>query len=471
MTTGRDIGRKFDRKITALGKTLGEAETNLSRARARYDHALEKRANVCLQLADMRIDIVGGKEGIRALHDLDKKVITLLKQRDQSLEAYEKQLAHELKALDATLARVEQDENELAECERALAQAQSKSDEELSLNRQFLAVFEEADRAAAVAVNAREKASRAEAELDDKQHTYRDDPLFSYLWDRGFGTAAYSAGPVIRTLDGWVAHLCNFAAARTSFDLLNKLPNYLKEKSSSLTTRAEGLKSKAEAMRAESEKRHGVPALAKKVELAERHAHASRANHQARQDLIDELEDRLARFAGQEDKEYAQIQARLQGLIERIPRDDLMALARNTATDKDDKLVESLIRLDQDIEAAQQAIRDAEGDERRARDALNSAKAMRRKFKDKGYDNSRYRFRKWNDSWLDGYVAGTVTSNVLWSDISRSASYSSPSSSYSSYGSSSSSGGFGSGGGFGGGSFSSGGGFGGGGGFDTGGGF
>ena len=49
------------------------------------------------------------------------------------------------------------------------------------------------------------KTEQAEADREEKGKPYRDDPLFMYLWERGYGTSAYKAGNLIAWLDGLVA--------------------------------------------------------------------------------------------------------------------------------------------------------------------------------------------------------------------------------------------------------------------------
>src|SRR4029453_16030322 len=61
------------------------------------------------------------------------------------------------------------------------------------------------DEADAVATEAEKKATTSEAELGAKKKPYDDDPLFAYLWQRRFGSAAYRAGSIARAIDRMVA--------------------------------------------------------------------------------------------------------------------------------------------------------------------------------------------------------------------------------------------------------------------------
>jgi hypothetical protein len=61
--------------------------------------------------------------------------------------------------------------------------------------------------AARIAGHAAQKAEFAQQYRDAKGRPYLADPLFRYLWERGYGTAGYRAGPVARLLDGFVARV------------------------------------------------------------------------------------------------------------------------------------------------------------------------------------------------------------------------------------------------------------------------
>ena len=76
-----------------------------------------------------------------------------------------------------------------------------------------------------VATEADRKADMAEADREEKGKPYREDPLFSYLWDRGYGTGAYKAGNITRMLDDWVARLVGFANARPNYAMLIAIPD------------------------------------------------------------------------------------------------------------------------------------------------------------------------------------------------------------------------------------------------------
>jgi hypothetical protein len=85
------------------------------------------------------------------------------------------------------------------------------------------------DAADAVATEAEKKASLAEADLGAKRKPYDEDPLFIYLWHRGFGTGRYNAGNFTRFMDRMVADFIGFGEVRPNYAALIEIPLRLRE--------------------------------------------------------------------------------------------------------------------------------------------------------------------------------------------------------------------------------------------------
>ena len=76
---------------------------------------------------------------------------------------------------------------------------------------------------------AERKAEQAERDLAEKRVPYEADPLFMYLWNRGFGTGAYRASNLVRYFDRKVARLVGYQDARVNYAMLLELPVRIRE--------------------------------------------------------------------------------------------------------------------------------------------------------------------------------------------------------------------------------------------------
>ena len=76
---------------------------------------------------------------------------------------------------------------------------------------------------------AERKAAQAEADLAAKRVPYEQDPIFMYLWRRGFGTPRYTSTGLVRNLDRMVARHVGYADASRNYTMLTELPIRLRE--------------------------------------------------------------------------------------------------------------------------------------------------------------------------------------------------------------------------------------------------
>lgn len=76
---------------------------------------------------------------------------------------------------------------------------------------------------------AERKAAQAEADLAAKRVPYEQDPIFMYLWRRGFGSPRYTSTGLVRNLDRMVATHVGYADASRNYAMLTELPIRLRE--------------------------------------------------------------------------------------------------------------------------------------------------------------------------------------------------------------------------------------------------
>jgi DNA-binding transcriptional ArsR family regulator len=99
----------------------------------------------------------------------------------------------------------------------------------LQRDASYADAVERARAAGAIAEASLAKTARAEADSGRNGRTYRDDPVFMYLWGKAYGTTGYRANFAVSWLDSKVAGLIGYGAARLNFSALNDIPMRLRE--------------------------------------------------------------------------------------------------------------------------------------------------------------------------------------------------------------------------------------------------
>ena len=303
-------------------------------------------------------------------------------------------------------------EQALAAVERVRTDAHAK----VKSSPSWQAAKAASDGAEAVAAEAEKKAQNSEAELTAKRKPYDGDPLFTYLWERKFGTSAYSAGNFARTMDRMVADFVGFLDARPNYAALIEIPLRLSEHATAKRTAA----TEAAAALADLERRamseNGVET--KERELAEaRHKHAAADRTvEDKHGLMRKLdEERGTLVAGGKDAAYRQA---IETIALADSKDDIAALyreARRTPSSADDAIVRRIETLDASAGKADAEIADLRQTARDLARRRTDVEQTRDRFRRAGYDHPNATFGNENEiaEMLKSVLAGGA-GGLLW---------------------------------------------------------
>jgi hypothetical protein len=441
---------------------------------------LERRGERLRALARVRVDLLDDAPLADGLAAAEQAAAAILRQRDTELE----KLVAAAEAAEAAKVGLEQQRERLrAELEAAaefLDNAEAAVQARLDADADYRAQRERAEDADRVAQHAEAKATESEREHQTKGESYRGDPLFMYLWRRGYGSSAYRSGGLIRWLDGKVARLIGFDEARLNYQRLSEIPVRLREHAEA---RRQAANAEFEALRElddTAREADGIGRLEAERDAAGQAVEEVDANIDAAdEELADLARQRAAIAAGEDDYTRRAVDQ----LASALAQEDLATLEREairTPFPEDDELVADLKSAEQEQRRLSFLLENLKQSRRRQQDKLEDLTRLQRDMKRQRMDRPGGGF---GDSalvamMLANFVKGMLDRDALMRVLEEQYRYR-PRRTNPTFGS----GGFGrgspwggsqsrGGGGFGGGGFRTGGGFGGGGGgFRTGGGF
>lgn len=374
----------------------------------------QRRAESLRQLARVRVDMVDDGRLIGGLDTAEHQVAAMLEQRAGAERTLAQELQHARAAREALdqerQARVEELERANVRIDEAEAETQARLDADPSYQAQR-DLAHEAER---IAMHAEEKASESEQEKAQKAASYRADPLFMYLWKRGYGTPRYAAGGLFRWLDGKVARLIGYEDARLNYSRLLEIPLRLREHADA--ERADADAAFAELRRLDDDARaaDGVPALEQARDERQDALDDVDARIAEAETRIEDLLSAKARYAAGED-EYS-VKA-IDYLAAEFEREDLAALKRAavaTPFPDDDAIVGQLL--------------DAEQEQRRLSFTMESLKQTRAKHREKLEDLARLqrdfkrrRMDRSGSAFSDGAMIAMLVSNFINGMLDREA--------------------------------------------------
>jgi hypothetical protein len=410
MISGRQTLATIDQAVTQARQTIAQVESQIEAVNRRLVESRRDQTQDLKALARVRIALLEDPQTLRRLEQTEQQVLALLAQR----AAVAKDLEARLAAAHAAMAALEGERSAQAGrvdgAAEAVDSAEALTQARLDADPTYRAQRDRAREAERVAMHAGEKATRSDEEREHKGEAYRADPLFMYLWERRFGLPEYQAGPLVRTLDGWVAGLVGFADARANYSRLNEIPARLREHAEGLKGESErelaALKSLDVAARAAD----GIPALESRV-----------AEEQARLDAIDAriakaesdrqaLDVRKALYAAGEDEHTRQA---IDTMAAELARDDLMELRRQALASpmpEDDLIVARMQKREDErrrIEGSVQGFKETIAAQQRR---LGELETLRADFKRSRYDRAGSTF---GDDALIAVMLGQFVNGML----------------------------------------------------------
>ncbi len=414
--SGPDALRSLDEALRDIRREEDEIAKRLARSAELVTKFKETESELFRQLAQVRLDPATQKELSTQLTQAELKARQMLAQHGSDLTAAENQL----KALDSKIAALGAERAEqVAAAGKAQVELRTLADTvsgAISTSPEYMTKKQAADALASVAGESLSKTQQAETDRDQKGRPYRDDPLFMYLWERGYGTKNYRENNLISYLDSLIARMVGFPEARVNFAMLNEIPMRLREHAERQQQIAQAAADELRAAETEALDAAG----GKPVRLAMEKAEARVAEIDAETVTLEDQRDTLARqqrqLAQGSNPEFA---SAINGLAEVLGREDiktLLAEARATQTGQDDTIVQQI-----DDQRQRAAEEDADSRDQKAR--LKTLAARRRElediqyeFKKQGFDNPRSSFGedKLVGTLLNDFLRGGITAADYW---------------------------------------------------------
>lgn len=421
MLSGSDALSRIDAAIRDL---RSEEETVAAAVRKDREEIValnDRLAAAFSSLAEYRLEEIDRSAVGEVLDNTANRVRELLQGRDRELDAIDARA----RKLDASLAALQQEREALSgkedEAEKEVEVAESELREKLASDSEFTAIEKRVETAHATADEADRKRDIAVSDREEKGKPYEADPLFMYLWRRGYGTSAYSSSGIIRLLDGWIARMIGFAEARANYYMLLQIPERLGEHAERLDKLAAAAEADYQAAWTDRAGKAGVRKLqdaleAKRAELAARDEAIADAGRQRTE--VDADRERVMHDNG------GGRVAALQLIMDQLHNtrlDELHRRALLTPMREDEALVETIEDLSREVQEEGSDISEREKmlkDLARRRAEMES---LRARFVSDGYARGGSFFE--GDDFLKlllaGLLRGALSSGGAWNEIRK----------------------------------------------------
>ncbi len=419
--SGPEALNSLDDAVRDIRREEDDIAKRLARSAERVAKLRETETELFRDLASARLkdtaQTLGGELG-----GAEARARAILDQRASDMAAAEA----ELTTLDKTIAaKAEKRKDLVAEIDRAQAALKALSAriaKAIEADPAYVGKRKEAEDLQQIAEESLRKTEVAETDREQKGKPYREDPLFMYLWELGYGTKNYKANNLIRYLDSLVARLCGYDKARPNFAMLNEIPLRLREHADRQQSAAEAAEAELDALEAKAIDAAGGKPEREALATAQQKIAALDADMVSLEDERDEKAVAYRHMAEGRDPRFEEALHILAQSLEQQDVASLMAEARKTPTPADDAIVKRI-----DDTRSQIADETSESGDYKAR--LKVLAARRREledisfeFKKARYDDPRSTFREDNlaGDLLNEFLKGAISAGSYWGAWQRS---------------------------------------------------
>lgn len=409
MLTGRDALFKIEQAIGGTRANESRLEAALNSAMAQATELRRREADGFRALARAKLDQMSREQALGHLDAVEQRALEMIEGHRREIESLGSQRDETQAALEETEAEKHERDQELADKLEALDEQQERTAQHLGTDTAWKEARRAVEAAEAVARNADEKASRAEADLAEKRQPYEADPIFMYLWNKKHGQAEDKSGSFVRFFDRKVAHLIGYRGARANFAMLREIPLRLREhatqKQEDVATAQQHLATiERQAMVAD-----GIEKFETAVVKARTEAEAAAAAVLKINAAIDDLEAR--RQQAMDTDENVTFDKAVTLLSEALARDDIRQLYREavaTASKADDQAISSISTAREALEKIETEVAQIRGEIREQARRRTELEDARDRARSQGYDNPRGTFGD-----AGGQILGDVLGEIL----------------------------------------------------------
>jgi chromosome segregation ATPase len=411
MISGRSGLTSFDAALAEAGRATTALTHELQALNERVSQLRTEAADCYKQLALMRLKEAGGGAAAAQLDAAAGTVGRLVAARANAVRQAEQALAKAEAEARAAVARRTQARAELERLEDAAEAALEQARAGLASSPAWREAADAQEAADRVAMHTAQKASQANQDRVEKGKPFEADPLFLYLWQRGYGTKAYSAGPISRLMDGFVARVARYEPARRTYAALTDLPEKLAQHAAQTQQAADAARARLAEVEQRAAEAAGGPA-AREVATARSNFETAEDAAEAAETALQAAQARMASIAACDDEAARSAATEIEAALMREDLVNLRAAAGRTPSPDDDALVMRIERaeverwrLAQEIETRREALAIAQ---RRA----GEAEAMRREYRSRGYGGAKM-------DMGNGAMIGVLLGQVLSGGMGR----------------------------------------------------
>ncbi|WP_428686778.1 hypothetical protein [Roseibium sp.] len=421
MLTGRETLGTIEQSLADLRREEAELTKRIERSTRALADLQERQSEGYRDLARFRLDSDAAGALNTRLDSAAREARRLLDKRTSDYKV----LSEQLRQCESERSQLQKKRGELDSArdaaENQMDELMEAVDGRLEKDSAYQDQLKTAEAARATAEAASTKAETSSQDRDQKGKAYDDDPLFVYLWQRGFGTPDYHHRGIVRSLDAWVAGLIRYHDARANYAMLTGIP----ERMARHAERCKEIALQEQEKLAEFSRNAMTDAagtdLVGTIEQMSEEIDGIDSKLDDLDRKIETLSSALVEFSSGEDSDFKKAEDHLSVSLQSDDLSELWREAMATPSPEDEKIVQRIEDLKDRIE---QVARESRQDRELQRDIGRRRSELAdviNRFRSNGYGSweSTFSDDKLTTVLLGELVKGAITGAEYWSRAER----------------------------------------------------
>ena len=345
-----DLLSKIEREIERAKAAIERARDRERVHAKRLERIADNQTDAFVELAKHYLPELSHHSIANAWEEVRSEIRDVLHQREYQRDQLNEKLA-EVKRIAAEQAtRIEIARQELDEAKVVLA---CKLGNVRKLLREDPSVVSSSNRIQQLDAEIESclaKLDIANAEARKKLAAYEESSLFSYLLERGYGTADYSGSRFEQRWDRWVARLINFDRAKKGYDTLTQSPVFLRKLVDEKQQQYRAMLDKLRNAKQNATRIHGVREQREKWKLLRERVEVLENELESNFQQQIDLQNQLVEFEGIAGQYYEEAVEIFRNFLQSLQPDVLKIYAECTPSHEDDRVCSRIRRMQSDIE-------------------------------------------------------------------------------------------------------------------------
>ncbi len=390
--SGPVVHQQLMHAYATLQSKMESTRVRVSQVNEQRDTLDDDRSDALLRLAQHYLPELTAATVDETWREIRPSIARILLRKQQHTQRVAGQLEEMIsrrQQLDQNLLQSNQQLDQAIEAQQAVAE---QLEQQLREDSRFVELSDRAAVAEAALERAEANYQEIQQDAERKLPAYQQSELFSYLRDRGYGTAQYKHRGFTRRMDRALAKFIDYNKARQNYDFLINTPAQMQQIIEQDRKALDTVMDDLERQRDQRAERLGLPAKIAVIEQLEQQRSGQLTDLDQLLQATEKVQQELNALDDSRGQYYREAIQVFREMLATLDSRELKRRAQVTADLTDDQIIARLMGVESELDQLQDAVSDRRMELQRMQQTLENLGRLIQRFRAANFDSSRSQF-------------------------------------------------------------------------------